>query len=68
MKTEWGSYCRRSRRGEKESIINGYGRYIETEISQEPRIRLLQKKFQIISAFRLESLCAEDLIMAKYRS
>ena len=32
------------------------------------RIRLLQKKFQIISAFRLESLCAEDLIMAKYRS
>ena len=31
MKTAWGSYCRRSRRGEKESIINGYGRYIETE-------------------------------------
>ena len=31
-------------------------------------IRLLQKKFQIISAFRLESLCVEDLIMAKYRS
>lgn len=28
----------------------------------------LAKKFQIISAFRLESLCAEDLIMAKYRS
>lgn len=38
------------------------------KFSQEPRIRLLQKKFQIISAFRLESLCAEDLIMAKYRS
>lgn len=68
MKTAWGVIVG-DPAGEKESIINGYGRYIETENFHRNRASgSLQKKFQIISAFRLESLCAEDLIMAKYRS
>lgn len=68
MKTAWGSYCRRSRRGEKESIINGYGRASRLKIFTGTAHPALAKEISDYIGVPLESLCAEDLIMAKYRS